>query len=76
MPVRGSSRLAMFALDRFLHLLEGADLDLPDAFRGTAELAGEILRVIGVLGEAPGLEDAALARIEHTEGSLSAERRF
>src|SRR4051794_30162141 len=36
---RGGFRLRDGVLDRALHLLEGAHLDLPDAFAGDAELA-------------------------------------
>ncbi len=54
-----SSRLAIVALDRFLHLLEGTDLDLPDALAGDAELAGQVLQRDRILGETPRLEDCA-----------------
>src|SRR5262249_56419856 len=57
------------ALDRGLHLLKGADLDLPDALAGDAEFGGEVFQRHRLFGEAPRLEDAAFARIEHVDRS-------
>src|SRR5262245_58573208 len=51
------------ALDRGLHLLEGADLDLADALARDAELGCEILERHRLVGEPPCLEDAAFARV-------------
>src|SRR2546428_13489447 len=55
------------ALHRLLHLLEGAHLDLAHALARDAEFVGEILERDRVVGEAPRLEDAALALVEHGE---------
>jgi len=53
--------------DRALHLLEGAHLDLAHAFARDAELVGQFLERDRVLGEAPRLEDAPFAVVEHGE---------
>src|SRR2546430_1842643 len=58
------------ALDRGLHLLEGADLDLPHAFAGDAEFGGKIFQRHRVLRKAPRLEDAAFARVEHADRAV------
>src|SRR3954463_11708197 len=55
------------ALDRRLHLLEGADLDLTHALAGDAEFGGEILQGHRLVRQAPRLEDAAFARVEHAD---------
>src|SRR6478609_11019929 len=51
------------ALDRGLHLLEGADLDLADALARHAELGSKVFQRHRLIGEATGLEDAAFARV-------------
>src|SRR5689334_18902058 len=58
------------ALDGRLHLFESADLDLPHAFAGDAELGGEVFQRHRLFRQAPRLEDAAFARIEHTDGAV------
>src|SRR5580704_3401413 len=70
---RGRSRgLGIFhmrdrVLDRLLHLLEGAHLDLADALARHAELIGELFQGDRIVGETPRLEDATLAIVEHRE---------
>src|SRR6516164_11652033 len=55
------------ALDRRLHLLEGADLDLAHALPRYAELGREIFQRHRLVGEPPRLEDAAFSRVEHLD---------
>ena len=52
------------ALDRGLHLLEGADLDLPHTFARHAEFGRQIFQRYRLVGEAPCLEDALSAPIK------------
>ena len=52
---------------RLLHLLEGAHLDLARSLARDAELVGELRERERVLGQAPPLEDAPLALVEHGE---------
>ena len=54
-------------LHRLLHLLEGAHLDLARALARDAELVGELRERARVLGQAPPLEDAPLALVEHAK---------
>src|SRR5262249_40362863 len=58
------------ALDRRLHLLEGADLDLAHALARHAELGREIFQRHRLVGKATGLEDAAFARVQHAHGAM------
>src|SRR5260370_21641653 len=54
--------------DRFLHLLEGARLDLAYALARYAEFRGKLFERDRPLGETARLEDAPLAVVEHREG--------
>jgi hypothetical protein len=54
-------QLAGALLYRLLDLLEGAHLDLADAFAADAELGRQLLQRHGLLGESARLEDAPLA---------------
>src|SRR3954471_16362922 len=58
------------ALDRGLHLLEGADLDLADALARHAELGSKVFQRHRLIGEAARLEDAAFARVEYAHGAV------
>src|SRR5450759_275486 len=53
------------AFHRRLHLLEGADLDLPHAFARHTEFGGEIFQRHRVFRQPPRLEDAAFPGVEH-----------
>src|SRR4051794_16162760 len=67
---RGLFGLCDRALDRGLHLLEGADLDLADALARHAELGSKVFQRHRLIGEAARLEDAAFARVEHAHGAV------
>src|ERR1035437_3730393 len=54
-------------LHRLLYLLEGAHFDLAHAFARDFEFGGQILKRDRIVGEAPRLEDAPLAIVEHVE---------
>src|SRR5205085_3902210 len=54
-------------LDRPLHLLQGADLDLAHAFTRHAELGGQVPERDRIVGKPAGLEDAPLALVERRE---------
>src|SRR5262245_15388269 len=57
--VDGAERLGLLlggSLDRVLHLLEGADLDLPDALAADVEFGRELLQRQRVVGETASLE--------------------
>src|SRR5262249_17739566 len=54
------------ALDRGLHLFKGADLDLAHALARHAELGSKIFQRHRLFRETTRLEDAPLARVEHT----------
>src|SRR2546422_10974594 len=54
-------------LHRVLHLLEGAHLDLPHPLARDAELVSKLLERDRIIREAPRLEDAPLALVEHVE---------
>src|SRR5262249_21747984 len=59
------------ALDhRLLHLLDSADFDRTHALARHAELFRELLERDRLLGEAPRLEDAALAIVQDAESAL------
>src|SRR5438132_7246943 len=58
------------ALDGRLHLLESTDLDLPHAFARHAEFGGEVFQRHRIFRQAPRLEDAAFARVEHADGAV------
>src|SRR3954469_22502283 len=58
------------ALDGRLHLLEGADLDLPHTLARHAELGGQVFQRHRIFRQTPRLEDAAFARVEHTHGAV------
>src|ERR1700690_3156469 len=58
------------ALDRGLHLLEGADLDLPHALARHTELAREVFQRHRVFRKTPRLEDAAFPGVEHADGAV------
>src|SRR3979490_1029098 len=57
------------AFDGRLHLLEGADFDLPHAFARYAEFGGEVFQRHRLFRQAPRLEDAAFPRVEHADGA-------
>src|SRR5262245_21674305 len=62
---RSAGSLTLFLAGRLLHsslhLFEGANLDLANAFTRDAELGGEVLQGRGLFGEPPCLENALLA---------------
>src|SRR5689334_17472664 len=55
---RGLLRLRDGALDGRLHLLEGADLDLPHALARHAEFGGKVFQRHRLFRQTPRLEDA------------------
>src|SRR3984893_16304569 len=58
------------ALHGRLHLLEGADLDLPHAFARYAEFAREVFQRHRIFRQPPRLEDAAFPGVEHADGAV------
>src|SRR5262245_33047662 len=54
-------------LHRFLDLLEGPDLDLPDTLTRNTELVRELFERDRVVRQPSRLEDAPLALVEHVE---------
>src|ERR1700722_10750779 len=60
-------RLGDPGLDRLLHLLESAHLDLPHALTRYVEFGRELLERNRVVSQAAGLEDPPLAGIEHAQ---------
>src|ERR1700722_14033935 len=66
-------------LHRRLHLLESAHLDLPHALTRNVEFGRELLERNRVVSQPAGLEDTALAGIEHAQRavqSIHANARF
>ena len=59
---------------RFLHLLEGAHLDLARSLARDAELVGELREREPVLGQAPPLEDALTVLNERERRIFEARR--
>src|ERR1700738_1860912 len=53
-----------------LHLLEGADLDLPHALARHAEFGGEVFQRHRLFRPTPRLEDAAFPGVEHADGAV------
>ena len=54
-------------LDRLLHFLEGAHLDLAHALARDAELGRQVLKRDRIIRQAARLEDAPLPVVEHGE---------
>src|SRR5205823_8899514 len=67
---RGSFLPRDGAFHRGLHLLEGANLDLPHAFARHAEFGGEVFQGHRLVRQAPRFENAAFARVEHADGAV------
>src|ERR1700720_3699780 len=63
-PVHGGHPMP----DAFLHLLEGADLNLANALARYAEFLGKLAERDRLFGETARLENAPLAVVEHREG--------
>src|ERR1700722_14526468 len=57
-------------LDRLLHLFESTHLDLPHALTRHVEFSRELLKRNRVVSQPAGLEDAALAGIEHAQRAV------
>ena len=68
MPAFGLLNCGNSTLDRLLHLLEGARLNLPHPLARDAEFVGEHSKRDRVFGQAPRFEDPALANVEFRQG--------
>jgi hypothetical protein len=62
-PLHGSNPTP----DEILYFLEDANLDLPHALIGDAELLGQVFERNRLVDEMAGLENTAFAIVEHDE---------